>query len=249
MNKHNDLDLKNWKSLKGDITTDAVWYSGIKKDDGKFLIPKRDFLSKNDSIFHGIFIPEIPYQMIKRFTKENEIVWDCFGGSGTTYKVAKILNRKCIINDLTPTQNYIQEGDSRFFDPKFKVQLVILHPPYLDIVKYSNKPGDGSTYELNAFMDDWFKDIIQNADKFLDNKRFMVLVCGNIYKNGEELTLGVWLKDIICRNFNYKCKSHIIKDYGETKGGDKNYNLNYYRQLRGNYNNFYGDNIFILQKK
>ena len=112
MKKFNDLDLKNWRNYLGDITTDSLWIEKPQKNDGKFLIPKRDYLPKNDSDFHGIFIPEIPYQFIKRFTKENEIVWDCFGGSGTTYRVAELLNRKCIINDIYPQQNYIIEGDT-----------------------------------------------------------------------------------------------------------------------------------------
>ena len=44
-------------------------------------------------------------------------------------------------------------------------------------------------------------------------------------------------------------KQHIIKDYGETKGSEaKNYNINYYRQLKGGYGNFYGDNIYVLKK-
>ena len=97
MTKYNDIDEKKWKIHIDDITTDAIWYSGISKKSGKYLIPKRDFLPDNSSKFHGLFIPEIPYQFIKRFSKENEIVWDAFGGSGTTYKVAKLLNRKCII--------------------------------------------------------------------------------------------------------------------------------------------------------
>lgn len=65
----------------------------------------------------------------------------------------------------------------------------------------------------------------------------------------EEIDFGVLSKDVI-RNLGYMCKSYIIKDYGETKGEDgRNYNLNYVRQLKGNYNNFYGENIFILQKR
>lgn len=63
-------------------------------------------------------------------------------------------------------------------------------------------------------------------------------------------TLGVWGKDRFCKNDKFICKAHIIKDYGETKGTEgKNYNLNYVRQLRSGYNNFYGDNIFILKRK
>ena len=93
----------------------------------------------------------------------------------------------------------------------------------------------------------WFERVTKNVIRYLDKQRFLILVCGNTYSNGEEHTLGVWCKDVI-RKHGFKCKSHIIKDYGETKKGSKNYNLNFYRQLKGNYNNFYGDNIFILQK-
>lgn len=83
---------------------------------------------------------------------------------------------------------------------------------------------------------------------YLDKDRYLILVCGNIYSNNEQHTLGVWTKDIV-RKYGFICKSHIIKDYGETKGGDaKSYNLNYYRQLKGGYNKFYGDNIFIMKK-
>ena len=95
----------------------------------------------------------------------------------------------------------------------------------------------------------WFDKVVANTTQYLDNGRFLVLVCGNLYKDGEEITLGYYAKEII-RRHGFKLKSHIIKDYGETKSGNfgKFYNLNYYRQLRGNYNNFYGDNIFLLQK-
>ena len=68
-----------------------------------------------------------------------------------------------------------------------------------------------------------------------------------MYLNSEEHTLGVWCIDII-RKYHFKCKSHIIKDYGETKGGNNNYNIQYYRQLKGNFNNFYGDSFFVMQK-
>lgn len=247
MGKFNDLDEKNWSKYITDITTDSLWFSNLNKKSGKFLIPKRDFLPANDSNFHGLFIPEIPYQFIKRFTKKNETVWDCFGGSGTTYKVANFLGRNCIINDLNPKKEFIQFGDSTNFNPGEKVQLLIMHPPYHNIIKYSENKNCGSNCENVAFFLNWFNNVVKNCTKYLEDERFLILVCGNIYSQGEEQTLGVWCKDLI-RKQGFLCKSHIVKDYGETKGGNKNYNLNYYRQLKGNYNNFYGDNIFILQK-
>jgi DNA modification methylase len=249
MSKFNDLDISNWKDYLGDITTDALWVSGIKKNDGKFVIPKRDFLPPNNPEFHGLFIPEIPYQFIKRFTKENETVWDCFGGSGTTYRVAEILNRKCIINDLTPKEDYIQQGDSTIFNPNQQVQLIIMHPPYHNIVKYNDDERCGSSKKTIDDFVKWFDLVADNVTQYLEKERFLILVCGNLYTGGEEHTLGVTLKNVI-RSKGFKLKSHIIKDYGETKGsGGKDYNLNYYRGLKNNYNSFYGDNIFILQKK
>ena len=246
-NAINNIDLSKWKDYLGDLTTDALWVENKHKNDGKFIIPKRDFLPNNSSTFHGLFIPEIPYQFILRFSKQNEIVWDCFGGSGTTYKVSKILQRQCIINDLSPQEPFIIEGDSVNFNPQKNVQLLFMHPPYHNIIKYSDKKECGSNFSsIDNFLD-WFKKVVQNCIKYLDKNRFLILVCGNIYQNGEEYTLGVWCKDII-RNQGFKLKSHIIKDYGETKGGQKNYNIQYYRMLKSNFNHFYGDNIFILQK-
>ena len=246
-NQFNDISLSEWRNYLEDITTDALWIEKKKKKDGKFIIPKRDSLPQNSSSFHGLFIPEIPYQFISRFTKKGEMVWDCFGGSGTTYKVAQLLNRKCVINDLTSQASFIQQGDSLHFNPQTKVQILFIHPPYHNIIQYSDKKECGSNCKsIDDFLT-WFEKVVKNCIQYLDKNRFLILVCGNIYQNSEEHTLGVWCKDII-RKHGFKLKSHIIKDYGETKGGQKNYNIQYYRQLKGNFNNFYGDNIFILQK-
>lgn len=240
----------NWRELQDDITTDALWISSIStKNRPMFLIPKRDWNIKNSDEFHGLFIPEIPYQFIKRFTEEGDYVWDCFGGSGTTYRVAEYLNRRCVINDLNPTQEYIIKADSRTFNPGRKFKLVLVHPPYHNIVQYSDDVNDGSNQkDVNAFLQ-WLEEIALNITKYVEKNGIVILVLGNVYVKGEEIDLGVYGKDIF-RKFGYKCKSHIIKDYGETKGSEgKNYNLNYVRQLRGDYNNFYGDNIFILKKQ
>lgn len=246
----NEFDMENWRQYLNDITTDALWISTEtkQKNDGKFVIPKRDILPKNSNKFHGLFIPEIPYQFINRFTKKDGVVWDCFGGSGTTKRVSDILGRKCVINDLSPTEEYIQQGDSRTFNPGEIVDLIFMHPPYHTIIKYSDKEEDGSNLKtLDDFLE-WFDSVVLNVNKYLKKKGHIILVCGNIYINSEEITLGVWCKDIV-RKHGYILKSHIIKDYGQTKGSGNGYNLNFYRQLKHGYNNFYGDNIFILRKK
>lgn len=246
-----DIDITNWREYLGDITTDALWLSGsnTSSNSRKFDIPTRDFLPTNSSKFHGLWIPEIPYQFIRRFTKKNEVVWSVFGGSGTDYRVAELLDRECIINDLNPQEDFIVQGDSRTFNPGKEVDLALVHPPYHDIVTYSEKnPSCGSTQDGIVGFLKWFKEVSINIDTYLKKDGIVILACGNVYNNSEEIPLGLYTAQVF-QALGYTLKSHIIKDYGETKGTEgKNYNVNYYRQLKGGYNNFYGDNIFILKK-
>ena len=81
MPKFNDIDLKNWKEL--DVWVDSLW-----------LISARDKSGKHKNIYHGNFIPQIPNQLIRRFTKENDLVLDVFLGSGTSLYECESLNRK-----------------------------------------------------------------------------------------------------------------------------------------------------------
>ena len=83
----NDLNLKNWK--KSEIWTDSLW-----------IIPERDKTGKHNGFYHGNFVPQIPRQIILRYTKKNDVVFDPFLGSGTTAYEAESLNRNFIGIDI-----------------------------------------------------------------------------------------------------------------------------------------------------
>ena len=148
----NDLDIKNWKEL--DINVDSLW-----------LIEERDKSGKHANVYHGNFIPQIPNQLIRRYTKKNEIILDPFVGSGTTLFECERLNRKFIGFDINmemiayvkskminPNIDYNIENcdvtNKNEFDNKIKsslnklsndkVQFLIMHPPYMDIVKFTD---------------------------------------------------------------------------------------------------------------
>jgi len=248
--KFSDLDLDNWKNFKDDITTNSRWLSSLSDNPifGNYKIPKRDIPHVKIE-HHGLWISEIPYQMIQRFTKKDETIWSIFGGTGIDYEVAKYLNRKCIINDINPKQDFIEKADTRLFNPGKNVKMILAHPPYWDMVKYSKEKIDGSN--KNTLLDflTWWQEIIDNTTQYLEDRGYFILACGNLYKNSEEIELGEILKNMVLKK-GFILKQHIIKDYGETKGSEaKNYNLNYYRQIKGGYGNFYGDNIYILKKE
>ncbi len=62
MPKINDLNLKNWKEYD-DILTDSLWVMG-----------ERDKSGAHNGSYHGNFIPQIPNQLMRRFTKKGDVV-------------------------------------------------------------------------------------------------------------------------------------------------------------------------------
>ena len=85
--KNNDLKIEDWKNL--DINTDSLW-----------LINERDKTGKHENIYHGNFVPQIPNQLIRRYTKKDETVFEPFMGSGTTLFECEKLGRKYIGFDI-----------------------------------------------------------------------------------------------------------------------------------------------------
>jgi len=79
----NDLNLDHWKDLE--VWTDSLW-----------IIQERDKSGKHDGFYHGNFVPQIPHQLILRYTKKNDVVFDPFLGSGTTAYEAESLGRNFI---------------------------------------------------------------------------------------------------------------------------------------------------------
>ena len=98
------------------------------------------------------------------------------------------------------------------------VQFILMHPPYMDIVKFTDNPNDLSQIDnINAFVKK-FKIICQNSLKYLDKDRYFAMVIGDVYKNSEVIPLGFYCMDMIKRNFKVKLKGTIIKNIEGNRG-------------------------------
>ena len=228
--KHNDLNIEDWKA--SDINTDSLW-----------LIKERDKSGKHENIYHGNFIPQIPNQLIRRYTKKDEIVFEPFMGSGTTLFECEKLERKYIGFDINPkiveyvrqkmsddlvlNRFFVQECNSldsekvceSFEKSAFKnVQFILMHPPYLDIVKFTDNPDDLSHIgNLKEFIGK-FRVVCENSLKYLEKNRYFSLVVGDVYKNGEVLPLAFYCMDMIKRYFKVKLKGIIVKNIEGNRG-------------------------------
>jgi hypothetical protein len=77
--KINDINLLRWKEYD-EIITDSLW-----------VLDKRDTSGVHLAWYWGNFIPQIPHQMILRYTKKADWVLDTFVGSGTTLIECRVI--------------------------------------------------------------------------------------------------------------------------------------------------------------
>jgi len=259
----NDLNLNRWKEYD-DIITDSLW-----------ILKKRDRSGEHKAAYWGNFIPQIPNQLLKRYTKKNEWVLDPFLGSGTTLIECKKLGRNGIgielleniaanaqkvINQQKPldcnTVTEIINADSTKMDFKKElksigiksVQFLIMHPPYWDIIKFSNNKNDLSNAETVDEFLKLFGKVVENTYPFLEKGRYFALVIGDKYSKGEWIPLGFYtMQEVLKRG--YKLKSVIVKNFEETKGKMNQKELWRYRALAGGFYIFKHEYIFLFQKK
>jgi DNA modification methylase len=86
----------------------------------------------------------IIWNLLQRYTKEKDLVVDCFAGSGTTLDVARDLKRRALGYDVHPTRKDIFRVDARKLPPELsgKVDLVFIDPPYSTHLDYGPDPRD-----------------------------------------------------------------------------------------------------------
>jgi len=65
----NDINLNRWKECT-DIYIDSLW-----------IIDRRESSGVHTAGYWGNFIPQIPYQMMRRYTKKGDWVLDTFAGA------------------------------------------------------------------------------------------------------------------------------------------------------------------------
>jgi DNA modification methylase len=262
---YSDLDVSKWRDYEG-IETGSLW-----------LFDSRDRRNGHELNYHGNCVPQILTQLLTRFTRTGDVVLDCFHGSGTTSIEATYLGRKAVGVELKPDLvQAVQEridalgrssdvrllngssADGDWLDPAARqafqelgveqAQFLFLHPPYDDIIRFSDRTDDLSNQPSTEKFLDLFEQVAQNGYRLLAPGRFAALVIGDKYSQGELIPLGFQCMERMNR-VGFVTKSIIVKNIaGNEKGKGRTSNLWRYRALAGGFYLFQHEYVILFYK-
>ena len=138
---------------------------------------RRGNWATHKSKYRGNWAPEVVRNLLLRYSNENDYVLDPMIGGGTTAIECKLLNRNLLALDINPNAIELTKEALNFdceYNPKIRVELndsrkisilkdesidfILNHPPYADIIKYSEKQIDedlSNIHDLEKFCDEY----------------------------------------------------------------------------------------------
>ncbi|MBQ6515972.1 site-specific DNA-methyltransferase [bacterium] len=150
--------------------------------------------------YYGKLIPAIPLCFIKEFSKENDLVFDPFSGSGTTAVEAMANGRNFIGFEINPLSQNIAEIKTSKLNPEL---LEKINTEILNLIK--NKDYEVSENDLPFLInrDHWFKDFVQRdlirikkaVDEFFDDYKNKD-IDKNLYKKFYLMTISAILRNV-----------------------------------------------------
>ncbi len=164
------------------------------------------------------------------------MVLDQFAGGGTTLIEAKLLNRDIIGVDVNDTalercrekttfdyepargKVYIKKGDARNLDfvPEESIDLICTHPPYADIIKYSDGiEGDLSQLKVKDFLEE-MKKVATESYRVLKKDKFCAVLMGDTRQKGHMIPMSFDVMRMF-EDAGFKLKELIIKEQHNCK--------------------------------
>jgi DNA modification methylase len=182
--------MKTFEEYKSEYTT--VW-----------SFPKRGNWATHNSSYRGNFAPQIARNIIEMYTEKGDSILDPMVGAGTTLIEAKLLARNALGMDINPqavelakvglrfnhhpqSKQKAKVGDARnlSFLKDNSFDLVLTHPPYMNIIKYSNGkiPDDLSNISSLPKFCDEIEKIARQFYRVLKPDKFCAILIGDTRK-------------------------------------------------------------------
>jgi DNA modification methylase len=167
-------------------------------------------------------------------------------------KMVDTENIKFYINncDVTKKENFDEAINKNLSELNCeKVNFLIAHPPYMDIVQFTDLQEDLSHIsDLNLFIEK-FVLAMQNALNYLQKNKYFAIVIGDVYKKSEVVPLGFYLMYAIKKHFKVKLKGIVVKNIEGNRGKLGAQNIWKYRALKSDYFLFKHEYIMVFKKE
>jgi len=208
----------NPENFQGELT--SVW-----------SFPERGDWATHNSKYRGNFAPQVARNLIEKYTNEGDNVLDPMVGSGTTLIEAKLLNRNALGVDINPNaielstialefdykskaKQKAKLADARNLDfcKNESVDLVIFHPPYLNIVEYSKGTIEGDLSNIGNIEKFCFEidKVAKELYRVLVPGKYCALLIGDTRKAQHYIPLSYYVFNTFLEN-NFILKEEVIK--------------------------------------
>lgn len=181
-------------------------------------------------------------------------------GSGTTLVEAKLLGRNAVGVDINPQSVSISETNLQFqcdtsskiytrngdaadlnFIKDAHIDFICTHPPYADIIKYSEGiEGDISMLGVKPFIDA-MDNVANEAYRVLKKGKMCAVMIGDIRKGGKVVPLGFRMMECFLR-VGFTNKEIIIKEQHNCKS------TGYWEKQNNNFLLLAHEYIFVFEK-
>jgi len=197
--------IQNIQPKEFEIECSTVW-----------SFPKRGDWATHKGDYRGNWAPQIPRNLILRYSEEGDTVLDQMVGGGTTLIECKLLGRNGIGIDINPDAIMITRDRLRFesIDENFpkteqktyvgdarnlnliedeSIDLIATHPPYLNIIQYTQgKRVDGdlsSIHNLDEFIEK-MKIVAQESYRVLKPGKYCAILIGDTRRHKHYVPLS-----------------------------------------------------------
>lgn len=191
------------------LQTTTLWY-----------YPSQQYgdVAMGNPAFQGATPSYVIWNLLERYTREDDLVVDPFCGGGTTLDVARSLNRRALGYDIAPTRPDVFRADARSLPLEAgKADFVFMDPPYSTHLEYSGQ--DDCIGELDAFDESYFEAMelaFAEADRILRDRRFLAVYCSDSFKKKRGF-VGIGARLFAMLSTRFRAVDHIAVVRGNRK--------------------------------